>query len=281
VASKPAPIPEPLRGVTEQTNPRTRDLDTLGTEELLSRLLAEDATVASAVCRALPAMALACDALLATLEAGGRWFNLGAGTSGRIGVLDAAELPPTFGYDPDRVQGLIAGGTAALTRAVEGAEDDAEAGPRDLASRGLEGSDAVIGLSASGRTPYVIAGIEYARELGALSIGITCAPESRLACCSDISIVALVGPEAVTGSTRMKGGLAQKMILHSLSTAVMVRLGRVLGNQMVELQAVNSKLRDRAARIVMGVTGVDRPAAEACLEATGWSVSGAIARLCR
>lgn len=276
-----SPNSPPPWGVTEESNPRTLDLDTLDTEELLERILAEDATVACAVRRALPELTRACEALIARLEAGGRWFNLGAGTSGRIGVLDAAELPPTFGLDPERVQPVIAGGEAALTRAVEGAEDDTEAGRRDLAARGLCSGDAVVGLSASGRTPYVVAGVEYARELGALTVGISCTPDSPLARAVEIPIVAVVGPEVLTGSTRMKGGLAQKMILHSLSTAVMVRLGRVRGNQMVELRPVNSKLRERAIRIVMATAEVDRRAAQATLDSTGWCITSALARLGR
>jgi N-acetylmuramic acid 6-phosphate etherase len=263
---------------TERVNPNTLDLDQLGSRELLSRLLDEDRAVPPAVSAALAELTRACDALHRTLADGGRWFNVGAGTSGRIGVLDAAEIPPTFGLPEDRVRALIAGGDAALRRAVEGAEDDSRAAADELAAEAFCAQDAVVGISASGGTPYVLGAIEHARELGAVTIGITCNAESALVRVVEIAIVAEVGPEAIAGSTRMKGGLAQKAILNSLSTAVMVRLGRVCGNRMVEVQLSNAKLRERAVRLLMDLASVPRSVAETALETAG-SVSGALERL--
>jgi N-acetylmuramic acid 6-phosphate etherase len=266
-------------GPTEDANPRTADLDRLELEPLLARLLDEDATVPAAVRRALPELARAAERLEATLRAGGRWFNLGAGTSGRIGVLDASEIPPTFGLPPDRVQGVIAGGPTALASAVEGAEDRADDAARDLAARGFAASDALLALSASGRTPYALGGLRHARTLGAATLAVTCAPGSELARAAEIAIVVEVGPEAIAGSTRMKGGLAQKMVLHALSTAVMVRLGRTRGNRMSHVAATNDKLRARALRMVMELAGVDEPTARAALEAEDHSPERALERL--
>jgi len=276
-AEKPA-----TRGpVTEAPNPRTRDLDQLPIAELVERILAEDARVSAAVRETRPALERACQALVDTLDGGGRWINLGAGTSGRIGALDAAEIPPTFGLDPDRVQALIAGGAPALVGAVEGAEDDVGAAVRDLAKLGLGPGDAVVALSASGRTPYALAGLEHARHVGARAIAITCAPDSPLAARAEIAIVAVVGPEVIAGSTRMKGGLAEKMILHTLSTAVMVRLGRVQGNLMTGLRAVNTKLQERGVRILCELARVSPAEAERALDAADGSVEKALEELAR
>src|SRR5262245_43498356 len=271
--------PTPRRPVTEAPNPRTADLDRLPVGELVQRILDEDAGVSAAVRAARPALELACLALVEALDSGGRWFNVGAGTSGRLGALDAAEIPPTFGLDPARVQAVIAGGPAALIGPVEGAEDDGASAARELDKLGLGPSDAVVALSASGRTPFALAALEHARRRGARAIAITCAPESPLAKAAEIAIVAVVGPEVITGSTRMKGGLAQKMILHTLSTAVMVRLGRVHGNLMTGLLAVNSKLHDRGVRILCELTGVDKRTAARALEAAGGSVEKALEEL--
>ncbi len=265
--------------VTESANPRTRDLDQLPIGELVARILDEDARVAAAVREARPAIERACEVLVETLEAGGRWINLGAGTSGRIGALDAAEIPPTFGLEPDRVQALVAGGAPALVGAVEGAEDDVGAAVRDLRKLGLTRGDALVALSASGRTPYALAGIEHARDVGARAIAITCVPDSPLAQRAEIAIVAVVGPEVITGSTRMKGGLAEKMILHTLSTAVMVRLGRVQGNLMTGLRAVNTKLQERGVRILCELARVSPAEAERALTAAGGSVEKALEQL--
>ena len=268
-----------MPAVTEASNPRTRDLDRLDTLTLLTTIVREDEAVASAVRAALPQLERACEALVATLSAGGRWLNVGAGTSGRIGVLDAAEIPPTFGLEPARVQGLIAGGEAALRHAVEGAEDDAESAVRDLCALEFGGGDALVALSASGTTPYALGASAHARSLGAVCIGITCAPESPLVCAVDIPIVTEVGPEVISGSTRMKGGLAQKMILHTLSTAVMVQLGRVRGNAMTGMRAVNRKLRDRAERIVTELADCTLDEARDALDAADGSVEEALEAL--
>jgi N-acetylmuramic acid 6-phosphate etherase len=268
--------PTGRRPVTEAQNPRTTDLDRLPVGELIERILDEDAGVSDAVRAALPAIERACLALVETLDGGGRWFNVGAGTSGRIGALDAAEIPPTFGLEPERVQALVAGGVAALSGPVEGAEDDGASAARELDKLGLGPRDAVVALSASGRTPFALAALEHARRRGARAIGVTCAPNSPLAERADIAIVALVGPEVIAGSTRMKGGLAQKMILHTLSTAVMVRLGRVHGNLMTGLRAVNTKLQERGVRILCELARVDRETAAGALEAAGGSVEKAL-----
>jgi N-acetylmuramic acid 6-phosphate etherase len=267
--------------VTESSNPRTRDLDRLPIGELVARIVDEDARVPQAVRAALPQLEQACEALVETLERGGRWINLGAGTSGRIGALDAAEIPPTFGLEPERVQALIAGGPAALVGPVEGAEDDVGAAVRDLRRLDLSSRDALIALSASGRTPYALAGLEHARAVGARALAITCVPDSPLAKRAEIAIVAVVGPEVLTGSTRMKGGLAQKMILHTLSTAVMVRLGRVQGNLMTGLRAVNAKLQERGVRILCELARVSADEAERALDAAGGSVEQALEELGR
>ncbi|HTO06915.1 MAG TPA: N-acetylmuramic acid 6-phosphate etherase [Myxococcota bacterium] len=265
--------------VTEAPNPRTADLDRLPVGELVQRILDEDAGVSAAVRAARPAIELACLALVEALDGGGRWFNVGAGTSGRLGALDAAEIPPTFGLEPQRVQALIAGGPPALLGPVEGAEDDTAAAPRELDKLGLGPGDAVVALSASGRTPYALAGLEHARRRGARAIAITCAPESPLAKAAEIAIVVVVGPEVIAGSTRLKGGLAQKMVLHTLSTAVMVRLGRVHGNLMTGLRAVNSKLYERGVRILCELAGVGPAEAARALEEAEGSVERALEKL--
>jgi N-acetylmuramic acid 6-phosphate etherase len=267
--------------VTEARNPRTSDLDRLPVGELVARIVEEDARVPQAVRAALPALERACEALVETLERGGRWINLGAGTSGRIGALDAAEIPPTFGLEPERVQALVAGGPAALVGPVEGAEDDVGAAVRDLRKLELSSRDALVALSASGRTPYALAGLEHARAVGARALAVTCVPDSPLAQRAEIAIVAVVGPEVITGSTRMKGGLAEKMILHTLSTAVMVRLGRVQGNLMTGLRAVNLKLQQRGVRILCELARVSAAEAERALDAAGGSVEQALEELGR
>ncbi len=262
--------------VTEQVNPHTRSLDREAPRAILERILAEDALVPAAVRDALPELERASDLLCSALQAGGRWLNVGAGTSGRIGLLDAAEIPPTFGLPADRVQGIIAGGAAALTGAVEGAEDDPGAARAALAERGLGAGDVVVALSASGRTPFALGAVEYARELGASTVAVTCAADSPLARAVEVPIVVVVGPEVIAGSTRMKGGLAQKMVLHTLSTAVLVRLGRVRGNLMTGLQPVSQKLRERAVRIVVELAGCTPEVARDALEACGGAIDAAL-----
>jgi N-acetylmuramic acid 6-phosphate etherase len=274
--SSPDPEAVPL---TERANPRTGDLDRLELPVLLERILAEDALVPGAVHQSLPDLERAVRLLHRTLAEGGRWINLGAGTSGRLGLLDAAELPPTFGIDPEQVQAVVAGGEGALARAVEGAEDDGDAAERELSARGIGRSDAVVGISASGRTPFVLAGIDCARRRGARTLAITCAGDAPLAARVELPIVVEVGPEVIAGSTRMKGALAQKIVLHTLSTAVMVRLGRVRGNRMTALRAQNSKLRERALRTLMELAGVARADAERALDQAGGSLADALDRL--
>lgn len=261
---------------TESSNPRTEGIDRCDTLEVLQLLNAEDATVADVVRAALPQLALAVEAIVAGTRQGGRLIYVGAGTSGRLGVLDAAECPPTFGVAPGQVIGLIAGGAEALTHAVEGAEDDREAGRRDLLALGPGPRDVVVGLAASGRTPYVLAALEAARAAGARTVGIACNAPSPLVEAADIAVPLVVGPEAITGSTRLKAGTATKMALNLLSTASMVRLGKVYGNLMVDVQVANDKLAARAVRIVCQVAGTDAAQARTLLEETGWRVKPAI-----
>src|SRR5574341_2368524 len=242
---------------TEQTNPNTTEIDRLPTLEALRIINREDRKVAEAVEKVLPAIARAVDSIVERLERGGRLFYTGTGTSGRLGVLDAAECPPTFGVSPDLVQAVIAGGFEACYRAVEASEDDAEAGARELQSRGFTKADALIGIAASGRTPYTVGAVEYARRLGAFTASVTCVPDSAIAKAAQVAIVPVVGPEVVAGSTRLKAGTAQKMVLNMISTAAMVRLGYVTGNRMTNVQTRNVKLRDRAVRILMAEAGVD------------------------
>ena len=267
------------RRPTEAALARSTDLDEMQSLEILELIHAEDGLAHAAVGKVLPRVAEAAEVLVTSLGGGGRWFNVGAGTSGRIGVLDAAEIPPTYGLTPRSVQGVIAGGDRALTSAVEGAEDDADAGALALDERGLDLGDAVVALSASGTTPFVLGAIETARKRGARTVGITCDPDSPLADSVEIAIVPEVGPEVVAGSTRMKGGLAQKMVLTALSTAVMVRLGRVRGHHMTHVTPVSSKLRGRAVRMVMELGGVDRDRARDLLRTTEGSVEATLQML--
>lgn len=239
----------------------------------------EDATVATAVQRVLGDVVKAVDATVARLEKGGRLFYTGTGTSGRLGVLDASECPPTFGVSPELVQGVIAGGYEACHRAVEASEDDADAGAADLEQRGFNAGDVLVGIAASGRTPYTVGAVKYARALGAFTVGLTCVPGSPITEAAELSIVPVVGPEVLTGSSRLKAGTAQKMVLNMISTATMVHLGYVRGNRMSNLQARNVKLRDRAVRIVMAETGVDQQTALSALEASNWVVQSAVRQL--
>lgn len=253
---------------TEQRNHRSRGLDQKSTLEILRVLNDEDAHVASAVRRALPNIARAVDAIVKAFQNGGRLFYIGAGTSGRLAVLDAAECPPTFGTPPSMVQAMIAGGKRAMLHAVEGAEDSAVNGARDLAKAGLTRRDAVVGIAASGTTPYVLGGLRFARKRGAVTIGLTCNPRSPLARKAQIAIVTETGPEALAGSTRLKAGTAQKMVLNMLSTASMVRLGRVYENRMVYMVPTNEKLRKRGVWILEETAGVKASTAEHALRQT-------------
>jgi len=292
--------------LTEQANPASVGIDTLPAEQALRIINAEDQKVALAVEREIPAIARAVDAIVAALERGGRLFYLGAGTSGRLGVLDASEIPPTFSAPPEMVQGIMAGGERALTRASETSEDDAAAGARDLAARGFAAHDVLVGITASGRTPYVLGAVAEARRMGAVTVGICCTEDAELSRAVDHPIAPLVGPEVLAGSTRMKAGTAQKLVLNMLSTGTFIRLGYVYGNLMVNVQPTNHKLLERARRIiaqsvgvgpdraaglleaagnrvrvaiVMGKTGVSRDEAERRLEAAGGRVAGALAGL--
>jgi N-acetylmuramic acid 6-phosphate etherase len=262
--------------LTEQLNPASADIDTLPTEQVLGIINGEDRKVALAVEREIPAIARAVDAIVAALETGGRLFYIGAGTSGRLGVLDASEIPPTFSAPAELVQGIMAGGEAALSRATETTEDDPAIGVRDLTARGFSERDVLVGLAASGRTPYVLGAIAEARRLGAVTVGICCTPDSELSAAVDIAIAPLVGPEIVAGSTRMKAGTAQKLVLNMLSTATFVRLGYVYGNLMVNVQPKNRKLVDRACRIISQAAGVPVGRAAELLAESGNSVRTAI-----
>ena len=252
--------------VTEQENPRTTNLSSASTAQIVELMNEEDALVAPAVSRVLGEVATAVDGIVERLQSGGRLFYIGTGTSGRLGVLDASECPPTFGVSREMVQGVIAGGYDACYRAVEASEDDADASRLDLEARGFTAKDALVGIAASGRTPYTVGAVNYARSLGAFTIALTCVPGSAITQAAEVSIVPVVGPEVLTGSTRLKAGTAQKLVLNMLSTATMVRLGYVSGNRMSNLQARNVKLRDRAVRILQAELGLDQNAAGHALD---------------
>ena len=273
-------MPEPLP-LTETRNPRSLSIDSASTEEVLAILNAEDRLVAGAVREQIPRLAKALDAAVERWERGGRLFYVGAGTSGRLGVLDAAECPPTFGTPPERVQAIIAGGAEALLRAVEGAEDSREAGRKDLEGAGFAGTDTLVGIAASGRTPYVLGAVEFASSVGAATVGLSCSPGSALEGAVTYPVTPSVGPEVVTGSTRMKAGTAQKLVLNMLSTGLMIRTGCVLGNLMVNVQVKNEKLARRAERIVAEVAACDEPDARNALAEAGQNVRVAILMLRR
>jgi N-acetylmuramic acid 6-phosphate etherase len=262
--------------VSETRNPETMDLDNLSTLEMVTKFNQQDATVAEAVRLTLPDVAKAVDAAAASLSAGGRLIYLGAGTSGRLGVLDASECPPTFGVSHGLVVGLIAGGPGALLKAVEGAEDNAQLGVSDLQALDLKPQDMVVGIAASGRTPYVIGALRYARQLGCHTAAVSCNPASPIAHEAEIAISPVVGPEALTGSTRLKSGTAQKLVLNMISTGAMVRIGKVYQNLMVDMQATNIKLVDRACRMVCQATGCSAEEAETALKQTQYEVKTAI-----
>ena len=262
--------------LTEQENPRTVGISSLPTAEVVRLMNEEDARVAVAVEKVLPDVARAVDGIVERLRTGGRLFYVGTGTSGRLGVLDAAECPPTFGVSPELVQGIIAGGYDATYRAVEASEDDRGAGAHDLDVRGVAGADVVCGIAASGRTPYTIGAVEHARSMGAFTIAITCVPGSEITRAAEVSIVPVVGPEVIAGSTRLKAGTAQKMVLNMLSTAAMIRLGYVTGNRMTNLLTRNAKLRARAVRILAAETGLNETEAAAQLKAAGGDLRAAL-----
>ncbi|HVF51116.1 MAG TPA: N-acetylmuramic acid 6-phosphate etherase [Pyrinomonadaceae bacterium] len=255
--------------VTEQENPRTAQISTLDALGIVRLMNEEDARVAEAVGRVLPEVACAVEGIVARLRAGGRLFYVGTGTSGRLGVLDASECPPTFGVSPELVQGIIAGGYDALYRAVEASEDDADAGRRDLEARGVRSGDALVGIAASGRTPYTVGAVTHARSLGAFTAALTCAPASPITHAAEVAIVPVVGPEVLAGSTRLKAGTAQKLVLNMLSTASLIRLGYTSGNRMSNMLPRNTKLRARSLRILRAESGLDERDALAALDEAG------------
>src|SRR6266849_591648 len=268
-AAEPTPL-------TEQENPRTAEISSLATEEILRLMNEEDARVADAVAQVLTAVTRAVEIIVERLRAGGRLFYLGTGTSGRLGVLDAAEIPPTFGVSPEVIQGIIAGGYEACYRAVEASEDDASAGARDLDARGFTKEDVLVGLAASGRTPYTVGAVKHARRLSAFTVAITCAPDSPITGAAEVSIVPVVGPEVIAGSTRLKAGTAQKLVLNMISTATMIRLGYVTGNRMTNVQTRNVKLRARAMRILQSEAGISQERAQAMLASAGGNLPVAL-----
>ncbi|HEU4525178.1 MAG TPA: N-acetylmuramic acid 6-phosphate etherase [Gemmatimonadales bacterium] len=263
--------------LTERRNPRTTTIDTASALEIVDLIGAEDATVPAAVARTREDIARAVDLIEAAFRAGGRLIYVGAGTSGRLGVLDAAECPPTFGTPPEMVVGVIAGGYPALVKSVEGAEDDVNAAIGEMDSRRVGPDDVVVGIAASGTTPFVRAALSRAQTLGARTVIVTCSePPKLLRETCDVTVLVLVGPEVVTGSTRMKAGTATKLVLNTLSTAAMIRLGKTYGNLMVDLRAWNDKLIDRSERIVMEATGLPRPEARQVIDAAEGRVKTAI-----
>lgn len=248
--------------ITEQENPNTENIDKVSTLEAIRLINDEDKKVALAIEKILPEIAETIDKIVERLKNRGRLFYVGTGTSGRLGVLDASEIPPTYGVSYDLVQGVIAGGYDALYKATEASEDNKEAGKTDLQKRGLTENDALIGIAASGRTPFTIGALDFAREIGCFTACITCVPDSEITKHAEISIVAVVGAEAITGSTRMKAGTAQKMILNMISTAAMIKLGYVKGNRMTNVKSSNIKLKERSLRILMAETDLDETTAQ-------------------
>lgn len=261
---------------TEQRNSASANIDKCSTLEMLKIINNEDKKVASAVEKILPLIAEAVELVAEKLSSGGRLFYIGAGTSGRLGVLDASECPPTFGTSPEMIQGIIAGGSVALISAIEGAEDNKTAAIEDLAAKNFSDKDVLVGIAASGRTPYVLSGIEYAKKIGAATVGVSCVENSALAKISDIALTVITGAEVITGSTRMKAGTATKMILNMLTTGAMIKLGKVYGNLMVDVSATNEKLRDRAKRIVIAATNCTEAEAVAALKNCGGHAKSAI-----
>lgn len=271
------PVNIDLSGIaTEQRNPRTEGIDTLDTEEMLRVINAEDAQVPEAVATQIPVIAQAVDGIVERIQNGGRLIYIGAGTSGRLGVLDASECPPTFNTPPELVIGLIAGGDHALRHSVEYVEDQPESGAQALRLINLSDKDTVVGIAASGRTPFVLGAIAYANEVGALTIGICNSDHATLSKLVQIAIPVVTGPEVITGSTRLKAGTAQKLVLNMLTTGAMIRLGKTYGNLMVDLQPTNQKLRVRAIGIVSDAAGIPEDEAAAALQRAGGDVKAAI-----
>jgi len=262
--------------LTEQENPRSANLSSSSIEEIVTLMNDEDAQVAAAVQLVLPQVTKAVSGIVERLQHTGRLFYIGTGTSGRLGVLDASECPPTFGVSPEVVQAIIAGGYDACHRAVEASEDNAEAGREDLRKRGFNKNDALVGIAASGRTPYTVGALKYAREMESFTVALTCVPGSPITAVAEVSIVPIVGPEVVTGSTRLKAGTAQKMVLNMISTATMTKLGYVTGNRMTNMHTRNQKLHARAIRTLMKEAGLDESAAAASLEKANGNLPAAL-----
>jgi N-acetylmuramic acid 6-phosphate etherase len=262
--------------ITEARNPASENIDSKSTKEILRIINKEDQTISAIVKKEIPYIVKAVDILVNTFKNGGRLFYIGAGTSGRLGVLDAAECPPTFGTNPEMVQGIIAGGEKALVRSQEGSEDQAERGATDLMDRGFTKNDVACGIAASYRTPYVLNAMKKARGIGAKTIYVTCNPRNEIKVDVDVAICPVVGPEVVMGSTRMKAGTATKLVLNMLTTTAMIRLGKVFGNMMVDLQMTSRKLEERSKRTVMMVTGVDYEEASRVLKKCGGHVKTAL-----
>ena len=270
------PLPERSKLLTEQRNPRTTQIDLCSSLDIVDAINVEDRGVAEAVGKVREPMAEAVDLIVDAFRTGGRLFYVGAGTSGRLGVLDASECPPTFGVEPELVQGIIAGGLPALVKSAENKEDMEDDGGKALDERGVTAKDVVVGIAASGTTPYVRGALRRAKEMGCVTVFFTCNPSVPAPCEVDVEIRPIVGPEAVTGSTRMKAGTATKLVLNTLTTAAMIRMGRVYENLMVDLRATNEKLKDRARRITMTVAPMGEEEARALLDAAGGRVKTAI-----
>ncbi|QOK25708.1 N-acetylmuramic acid 6-phosphate etherase [Cytobacillus oceanisediminis] len=264
---------------TEQRNPKTMEVDLMTTEEIITIINQEDAIVPNAIAREIPHIVKVVDEITDSFKKGGRLIYVGAGTSGRLGIIDASECPPTYGTDPEMVVGIIAGGKEAMTEAVEGAEDDSEQGRQDVADIQLSDKDVLVGIAASGRTPYTIGALQYGNEVGAVTVAVACTKDSEMGRIAKYTIAPITGPEVVTGSTRMKAGTAQKLVLNMLTTASMIKLGKVYGNLMVDVQMTNEKLFKRAETIVKMATGASDEEAQAALKEQNHNTKAAILQI--
>lgn len=264
---------------TEQRNPKTMNIDLMSTEEIITVINQEDTLVPNVIARQVPIISEVVDEIVVAFKQGGRLIYIGAGTSGRLGIIDASECPPTFGTDPSLVVGIIAGGKEAMTEAIEGVEDDKQQGQTDLEDISLTAMDIVVGIAASGRTPYTIGALEYAKKIGARTVSVVCSKDSEMEKISDYTVAAVVGPEVITGSTRMKAGTAQKLVLNMLSTASMIKMGKVYGNLMVDVQMTNEKLHNRAVNIVKMATGASDEEARAAIKEQNYHTKAAILQI--
>ncbi len=264
---------------TEQRNPKTMNIDLMSTEEIITVINQEDTIVPNVIARQVPIISEVVEEIVAAFKQGGRLIYIGAGTSGRLGIIDASECPPTFGTDPSLVVGIIAGGKEAMTEAIEGVEDDKQQGQTDLEDISLTAQDIVVGIAASGRTPYTIGALEYAKKIGARTVSVVCSKDSEMEKISDYTVAAVVGPEVITGSTRMKAGTVQKLVLNMLSTASMIKMGKVYGNLMVDVQMTNEKLHNRAVNIVKMATGASDEEARAAIKEQNYHTKAAILQI--